>query len=591
MKTLWQVRRAALVRALGAIALSTTHKAPSKQTPYQRLARRWRAIGSAALLACAFLLPSIHAAQAAQTSVDVTTTSTKNPSNLGDSITITATASSGGNGVPTGTIQFFDTSGGTFLNNTPITLTATGADTSQAAVTTSALALGNHDIITIYTPTGNFVAGNENQLVQQVIPAGAAGTTTTLVSSQNPSETGQSVTFTAPVTAVSGSTAPTGTVTFQVDGTTASTPTLQTVGGVTSQATFTTSTLAGSATGTQHSIVAIYNPTGAFGTSSASLTQTVSNGIPTTVTVSGSPNPSAVNQSITVTATVAAAAGFTGTPTGTVDFSVLISGANHTIATGVTLSNGTASTTAPGTLFTAAQTDTLLVTYHATGNFQDQTVGQASQIITSGTATTATLTSSRNPSTAGTSVTFTATITTASGTPTGNVNFVDNSAGGAVIGQVTLSAVSGGARAAFTTSSLTAGTHNLEAVTGDATFAASTASLTQTVNTPAATSTTVASSLNPSLVGQAVTFTATVSAAGGATGTPTGTVQFSDNGALLGSPVTLTNGVATTPQSPRSPSATTPSPPPIAATTPSPRAAPERSMAGKTSARTHRARC
>jgi len=47
----------------------------------------------------------------------------------------------------------------------------------------------------------------------------------------------------------------------------------------------------------------------------------------------------------------------------------------------------------------------------------------------------------------------------------------------------------------------------------------------------AATATTVTSSLNPSTFGQSVTFTATVSSAGG---TPTGTVTFYDGATTLG---------------------------------------------------------
>jgi CSLREA domain-containing protein len=59
--------------------------------------------------------------------------------------------------------------------------------------------------------------------------------------------------------------------------------------------------------------------------------------------------------------------------------------------------------------------------------------------------------------------------------------------------------------------------------------------------TKAATTTGVTSSLNPALFNQSVTFTATVTGIG----TPTGTVQFTDNGSNLGSPVPLnSSGVA-----------------------------------------------
>ena len=54
--------------------------------------------------------------------------------------------------------------------------------------------------------------------------------------------------------------------------------------------------------------------------------------------------------------------------------------------------------------------------------------------------------------------------------------------------------------------------------------------------------TTLNSSANPSVYGQSVSFSATVT---WAAGTPSGTVQFQTNGANFGSPVTLVNGTAT----------------------------------------------
>src|SRR5204862_423890 len=74
-------------------------------------------------------------------------------------------------------------------------------------------------------------------------------------------------------------------------------------------------------------------------------------------------------------------------------------------------------------------------------------------------------------------------------------------------------------------------------------FSTSTGTLSggQVVN-QASTSTAVASSLNPSTFGAAVTFTATVSSTGG---TPTGTVQFKIDGSDFGTPVTLSAGSAT----------------------------------------------
>jgi hypothetical protein len=57
--------------------------------------------------------------------------------------------------------------------------------------------------------------------------------------------------------------------------------------------------------------------------------------------------------------------------------------------------------------------------------------------------------------------------------------------------------------------------------------------------------TTLTSSANPSVYGQAVTFTATVAAINSAYGTPTGSVQFVVDGTNFGTSVTLVNGSAT----------------------------------------------
>ena len=68
------------------------------------------------------------------------------------------------------------------------------------------------------------------------------------------------------------------------------------------------------------------------------------------------------------------------------------------------------------------------------------------------------------------------------------------------------------------------------------------ARLPHTVN-KAATKTTVASSHNPSVFGQSVTFTTTVAAVAPGSGTPTGTVTFKNGTTVLGG--TLSAGKAT----------------------------------------------
>jgi hypothetical protein len=112
-------------------------------------------------------------------------------------------------------------------------------------------------------------------------------------------------------------------------------------------------------------------------------------------------------------------------------------------------------------------------------------------------------------------------------TPTGTVTFTD---GTKVLGNVSLDS---NWRAAFTTSSLTAGSHPIAATYVPADpllFSGSSTTLTQNVTSTTAI-TTLASTPNPSTFGQPVTFAATVKGNGG---TPTGTVTFTDGATTLG---------------------------------------------------------
>jgi hypothetical protein len=147
--------------------------------------------------------------------------------------------------------------------------------------------------------------------------------------------------------------------------------------------------------------------------------------------------------------------------------------------------------------------------------------------------TTTALASSQNPSTFGQSVTFTATVTPASGTtvPTGSVSFADgaNSLGS----PVTLDATTG--KATLPPSVLSAGSHTITAsYVGDATFNGNLSNTVTQVINKADTSTVLTSSPNPSGAGQSVTLAATVTSTSGASD-PLGSATFSDGGNSLGS--------------------------------------------------------
>jgi hypothetical protein len=149
----------------------------------------------------------------------------------------------------------------TFKKGTTILGTGTLSG-GTATFTTSTLKAGTNSITAVYGGDSNF-NGSTSKAVKQVV--NKATTTTALTSSLNPSNFGQSVTFTATVTPQFSGTVK-GSVTFY-DGTRA----MKTVALSGDVAKFTTSTLTSGA----HSVTATYNGNTSFDGSSASLTQTV----------------------------------------------------------------------------------------------------------------------------------------------------------------------------------------------------------------------------------------------------------------------------------------------------------------------------
>ena len=281
-------------------------------------------------------------------------------------------------------------------------------------------------------------------------------------------------------------------------------------------ATFTTNSLSAG----DHTIAAIYTGDDNFASSSSDLfTQSVLED--STITTIIAPNPSVYGQAITVTVTADAPG--SGTPTGTV---TLMEGGS-TVATCTLDAYGDAAFV---TTSLSVGNHTIIAVYGGDGNFFASTSSPITQTVNqAGTSTS--LTSSADPSVFGQSLTFTATISVTypgAGMPSGIVTFKDGST------SLGTGNVAGGV-ATFATSILTVANHPITAVyNGDANFLASAASaVTQTVNRDG-TTTTVASSLNPSVAGQSVTFTATVSASSPGSGTATGTVTFRDGASSIG---------------------------------------------------------
>jgi hypothetical protein len=346
-------------------------------------------------------------------------------------------------------------------------------------------------------------------------------TTTALASSRNPSTFGQAVTFTAAVSSASGT--PSGTVIFS-DASTSTTLGSATL--ASGSAAISVSSLAAGS----HSITAAYQGSANFSASTSVPVSQIVSIAATTTSIASSLNPAGTNQTVTFTATVTSQYG--GAATGSVTF---YSG-TQTLGT-ATLSGNRATLT---TSFATAGTYSISAKYNGDGNNAGSTSSTLSQVIIA--ATTTTLVSSLNPSLVGQAVTFTATVSSTAGTPP-NGETVTFYNGSAVLGTAPLS----GGIASLTTSSLPVGTFTITATyPGDTNFAASTSpGLRQVVNstTKSATSTALASSLNPSIYGQRVTWTATVTTSGSVT--PTGKVNFKWGGNSIGTATLNASGVAT----------------------------------------------
>jgi hypothetical protein len=363
-------------------------------------------------------------------------------------------------------------------------------------------------------------------------------TMTTVVTSGSPSYYDDPVTFTAKVcvvdssdtsTCVSTAGTPDGTVTYKdTDGTVLGTAAIDSSTG---QAAFTYSKLA---VGT-HTITASYGGSESglgYQASSGTVEQVVQKDI-SSLALSSAPNPSSYGQPVifTATATSAKTSGSGEIPTGTVTYYE-----GSTVLGTATLSSGVVTLTI-STL--TVGTHTIVAEYGGDTTDTEATSNTVDQVVNPNTSTV-TVTSSKNPSYNGDSVTFTATVVGSYGVPTGTVTFYD---GTTVLGAGTLAASTATytATTTYATSSLTVGSHTIVATyAGDGTHDGASGSMTQVVDTNT-TTLTLTSGLNPSYYSESVTFTVT---AVGASGTPTGTVLINYGTTALGS-ATLNSGTAT----------------------------------------------
>jgi hypothetical protein len=494
----------------------------------------------------------------------VTIVTSEQPSFFGEAITYTATVQAispgPGTGPPTGQVSFSATpTGGSPTGiGGAITLTPTGPNTSTASSSSiSLLPAGPYTSEAVYTPTANFAAGNSS-IAQTVSPAN----TSVGVTSTEPlfSDFGQSVQFTATVsTQAPGQGAPTGSVTFVADAGSPSPTNLGTVSlnGAGADASSATSPPVSSLTPGLHIITATYtNVDGNYVSATSGVVDqfVAPDASTTTISTVGNANPSVFGQPVQFQATVNLAFTDAGTPTGIVLF--YINGSDPpncasppTPAFEETLVGGVATTPADAAL--AVGNNTISACYASTSSdfgASGTTDPQYVQLVNSDPTTT-TLTSANapggesGPSVWGQPVTFTASVAAnapGSGTPLGTVTFLD---GSNVLGVEPLSGGTDSDTATVTTAALSVGNHAIEASYNPdgPDYLTSQDAINQAVN-QAQTATSVTQN-GSSVQGQAVTFTASVTAVAPGAGTPTGTVEFEINGAdIFGGPVAVSPG-------------------------------------------------
>jgi hypothetical protein len=417
---------------------------------------------------------------------------------VGEPVTLSAAVTSK-QGTPTGSVTFKQA-------GVPQTTTALNSGVAQATLTAPPLA-GTYGFTALYTGDGTFSGSLSQRLLVTVT---AASTTTTVTSSGSPSKLGQAVTFTATIhPQYSGQ--PSGTVEFYADGNPIGSASVS--GG---QAALSTSSLTMGA----HTIQADYSGDSSFTTSLGSTKQKVGDAA-SSIQLTSSLNPAENGQPLTLTATVTDSSG--SVPTGVVVFSE-----PDAYYGTVTLSGGIAQIALPTTLAAGKHT----ITAQYSGDSSDAPAKASLAQIITGASSTTTIATDTEPSTYGQTVTFTAVVSSTAGTPDGTVTFKN---GSAVLGTVALS----GGQATYAVSTLNGGTHTIKAVyNGSSEYGPSSASVFQIVE-PAATTTTLTSSLNPAPYGQTITFTAVVAPA--APATPSGTVTIKDGKKVLGSG-SLVNG-------------------------------------------------
>lgn len=371
----------------------------------------------------------------------------------GSTVTLTASLAAAAGPVEGQTVAFS-------LNGVSVGSAVTNASgiAALAGVSIGGIAAGVHfaAIGASFSGAGALIASTAASAALTVTPG---STTTSVTASASTVDVLQPVTLTAnvgPVAPAAGQ--PTGSVEFRDGGVV--------LGTAPANAATVTLTVNGLAPGS-HTITAAYGGDGNFtGSTSAPVTVTVRSLAAATLTIVFTSGPAALGSRPPISAFVAALGG--GTATGSVQFFDTSAGSIGTAS----LVNGIA-TISPAGL--AVGLHVIVARYAGNAALSPSISSPALLTVFSGTppvTTTVTLASSGTPATFGQAVTFTATVTPASGTPTGVVVFLVD---GTLLGTANVSSSGGVSTGAISSSALSRGVHLVNALfVGGPGFASST---------------------------------------------------------------------------------------------------------------------
>ncbi len=431
-------------------------------------------------------------------------TADHNPASTGALVTFTAGVS-GANTIPTGTVTFHDGSAVLGVSN----LNGAGV----ATLSTAALSAGTHIITASYAGDANNNASTSQPYTETLQQA---TTQTVLALSSTTAAVAAPVTISATVTGTGGT--PGGHVTFFDGANVLSIVNLNSAG--TASSTFTSLALG------PHTITASYSGDGNDAASSSGPQVLTIQREVASLTIASATNPTVGGNPATFTANLRS-------PSATVSGTITWSDGGAVVATTPVSGNGgstwTTSSLTPGQ-------HTLTASYSGDGTNNPATSSPLIQTVQQATSAIS-FTSSRNPATIGDTLSFAIAVTGTGGQTTGSVTLKDGSA------VVATGSIDASGNATLTTSSLSAGSHVLTAVYAGDSYHAGAQSTPITEVVYQSTASSLTSSANPSVGGNAVVFTATIAVT---TGVPvSGTVTFKDGSAVLGSSPINTSGVAT----------------------------------------------